>query len=91
MIVGSNPVVVLHRNHFLYVTTLSISQYHFSIFIYFPFVSTKLQVILKSPIKLNKFCLKDPVPQILTSHVVISFSVHYVINPIAENVLGILL
>ena len=49
---GPNPVVVLHRNHFLCVTSLSISQYHFSIFIYFTFASTKLQVILKSRIKL---------------------------------------
>ena len=92
MIVGSNLVGVLHRNHFSDVTSLSISQCHFSLFIFVIFVSTKLQVIFKSQNKLcNNFCFKDPVSQILTSCVVTSFSVYYAINPISKNVLGILL
>ena len=53
----------------------------------------QLNYRLFSKVKLNsnKFYLRDLVSQILTSHVVTSFSVHYVINPIAENVLRILL
>ena len=92
MIVGSNPVALLHCNHFSYATSLSMSQCHFSLFIFVIFVATKLQVIFKSQKKLcNNFCFKVPVPQILTSCVVTSFIVHYAINPIAKNVLGILL
>ena len=52
VIVSSNPAAALHRNHFSYVTNLTISQYHFSLFIFAIFVSTKLQVIFKSHIKL---------------------------------------
>ena len=92
MIVGSNPVAVLHCNYFSYVTSLSMSQCHFPLLIFVIFVSTNLQVVFKSQNNLcNNFCFKDPVPQILTSCVVTTFSLSYGINPIGKNVLGILL
>ena len=49
------------------------------------------RLFLRVKLNSNNFCFKDPVPQILTSSVVAGFSVHYVINPIVENVLRILL
>ena len=52
VIVGSNPVAVLHRNHCSYVKSLSISQYHLSLFMFAIFVSTRLHVVFKSQIKL---------------------------------------
>ena len=73
---------------------LQVYQYHNMIFpyLYLSYLF-KLNYRLFSKVKLNSnsFCFKDSVPQILTSRVVTTFSVHYAINPIAENVLGILL
>ena len=52
----------------------------------------KLQVIFKSQDKLsNNFRFKDTAPQILHQLWFTSFSVDYAMNPVTENVLGILL
>ena len=52
----------------------------------------KLQVIFKSQNKsCSNFSFKDPVPQILASGLIYKFQCDYVINPITEIVLDILL